>query len=313
MIPFNEIINYKEFINHSDKKYFKMNLKWPNGKKEVNYLPCIKAPFAAVDFWINYLNLTDLKYLYNFTKVGFCSRPEVFADVFGFYKFYSVERWIPLEFKRTELPVFDINDDDFIKHKTIELKPDNLQMMYNNGFAPALIHISNMGVEQINGMINQTQLYKSWQNIATSYTRAVVLKLSINLRKFNNIDMYIKKKISFDLYQNFDLLNKKILGLHFIQKEFKNKLIPTVQYNKSKFNDFVSKKLKNDKLRFNTKWEHFDTKQHMILIEWLLKQSTKWKLNDDSLHELFLYFKKRFRKEILREKCFKYGIEFFPK
>ena len=64
-------------------------------------------------------------------------------------------RYQPKISKPTNLPVFDKNKKKFIKHKKIEVNINNCKIMYNNGFAPRVIHPGNLGCETINGRIKQ--------------------------------------------------------------------------------------------------------------------------------------------------------------
>ena len=66
---------------------------------------------------------------------------------------YVYIRYQVLLDKKKEKPIFDENCKVFKDHMKIETDYDNCQIMYNNGFAPPVIHCSNTGVESINGQI----------------------------------------------------------------------------------------------------------------------------------------------------------------
>ena len=63
-------------------------------KKIINYLPTIKAPNSTVIYWRNILRLHDNKSIESFNKLGYSSTNEIMADLTGFYKFFTKERFV---------------------------------------------------------------------------------------------------------------------------------------------------------------------------------------------------------------------------
>lgn len=49
----------------------------------------------------------------------------------------------------------DETDANVKRYKKIELDTEHIQIMFNNGYAPPLIHKGNLGVEHINGIIKE--------------------------------------------------------------------------------------------------------------------------------------------------------------
>lgn len=75
---------------------FKQILVWKNGNTETNWLPKLKAPTSAVQFWINHLKLKDNKYIESFQEGGYSSVQELIAEMIGYYNFYTVPRYFDI-------------------------------------------------------------------------------------------------------------------------------------------------------------------------------------------------------------------------
>ena len=71
-----------------------------------------------------------------------------------YYHFINIlYRYQALCDKPKNQPVFNAQSDEYKKHVKIECDYENCSYLYNNGFAPPLIHCGNLGVEQVNSMI----------------------------------------------------------------------------------------------------------------------------------------------------------------
>ena len=72
---------------------FKQILKWKNGVKVTNYLPLMLAPTSTIFFWVKQLKLSDNPYITSFKHLGYSSVHHIMADLNGFYKFYTQQRF----------------------------------------------------------------------------------------------------------------------------------------------------------------------------------------------------------------------------
>ena len=51
--------------------------------------------------------------------------------------------------------MFDFNSDKIQKHMNVECNPEHIEIMWNNGYAPKVIHSGSLGVESVNSMIKK--------------------------------------------------------------------------------------------------------------------------------------------------------------
>ena len=94
MISIKDIINNKPPNDDEKIKKFCQEIQWPNGCKEINWLPKIKAPISSIQFWINFCCLNDNEFINSFKNHGYCSIEELQSEIGGYYKFYTTERFV---------------------------------------------------------------------------------------------------------------------------------------------------------------------------------------------------------------------------
>ncbi len=64
-----------------------------------------------------------------------------------------------LDEKKDKKPVFDIHDPKYISRVNIECNPNNTPILWNNGYAPALIHSGSLSIEAQNSYMNQLRFF----------------------------------------------------------------------------------------------------------------------------------------------------------
>ncbi len=57
--------------------------------------------------------------------------------------------------KKDNKPVFDIHASNYISRVNIECNRNNTPILFNNGYAPALIHSGSLSIEAQNSYMNQ--------------------------------------------------------------------------------------------------------------------------------------------------------------
>lgn len=147
------------------------------------------------------------------------------------------------------------------------------------------------------------------QSLKLAYSRAVLLYLSINICKFHYWSDHFKN-ISRNLYNHFNNIINNLLNLTNLQKQYKNKLVPAIKYNKNDLFDYVLQKIRKDELKFKYKWNKFGCSENMKLLDYLIKQKDDWILNEKTLNDIFVYFDNKYHKKILQTKCFQFGMEY---
>ena len=90
----------------------------------------------------------------------------------------------------------------------------------------------------------------------------------------------------------------------------KNILIPEIKNNQKEFNQIIIDNIKRDKLKFKYDYESFGPYDNLELLQYILEKDDEWVMRSSDLEDLFKHFKGRFKRETLRKKCFKYGVEF---
>ena len=73
---------------------FKQILINSNNKQIINYLPKIKATNSTITYWRNTLKLHDNKSIESYNTLGYSSTEEIIADITGYYKFYTKQRFV---------------------------------------------------------------------------------------------------------------------------------------------------------------------------------------------------------------------------
>ena len=155
----------------------------------------------------------------------------------------------------------------------------------------------------------RAEFHCSWQGLKLAYARSIVLFLAINIIKKNYWNQWIKDTSIF-LWKKLNLIISNLINLEYIM--IKNKLLTNIKVNEDDLQQWVYQNIIKDKLKFKYKWEKFTVNDHFDLITYISKRNKNWVFNRNALNKLFIYFNKRFSKELLRQKVFKLGIDFYP-
>ena len=150
--------SYSDIVNNNietDEKCYTYHIQWPYNKVVRAHYKVVRAPSSIVYFWIKRLHLGDNSDIVNFDDEGYSCLNEIISELTGFYQWYEHERYVqifkkyyknieqilykyrymPLIDRSSNQPIFNIKSRKYLKHKAIEIKPTNTQILFNNGIA----------------------------------------------------------------------------------------------------------------------------------------------------------------------------------
>ena len=168
-------------------------------------------------------------------------------------------------------------------------------------------HINNHFNNHINNHF-RCQFHKSVQSLKLAYSRTTIIFLCINFIKFERWRNWMKKNYK-STYDKFNKITKEVNNLTLIKKKRKH-LVPHINYDQKKIMNIIYQKIINDKLKFKQKHEKWTEVENLSLLQYICNQSKCWILTNKTLHKMWLYFEKRYTKDFLRRKCYKYGIDY---
>ena len=67
--------------------------------------------------------------------------------------------------EKNNKPVFDKEEKIYKAHRQIEIKRENAQILFNNGFCGKRLRAGNLGIEAVNQQINSFNFTKSKQGV----------------------------------------------------------------------------------------------------------------------------------------------------
>ena len=236
-----------------------------------------------------------------------------------------------LQDKPKKKPIFDIKSKDYQNHYKIETNQECCQYLFNAGIAPGKIRSGNLSVEAINSQIKlltifltifftifftifltiyRAYLHHSRQSLILALQRSTIFFISINIKKFYLNSDWIENEVSTKLHQEFEKVISEVSNLYKVKKLFNKHLVPKISMNDEEQRQLFMKEIVKCKLRFKFDYEYFGASETMELLNHLMKQDNNWKLNNDTLREIYNLFDRRFAPKILQHKCLKFGIEF---
>ena len=248
-----------------------------------------------------------------------------------------------LQDKPKNKPIFDIKSKKYQNHYKIETDEECCRYLFNAGIAPGIIRSGTLSVEAINSQIKlltlflpisltlfqnivtnnvqnivtniATNIYRAYlhhsrQSLKLALQRSTIFFLSINIKKFHLNSDWIENEVSTELHQEFEKIISEVLNLYKVKKLYRNTLVPHISMNDEEQRKLFMKEIVKYKLRFKYDYEYFGASESMQLLNYLMQQNNDWKLNNDTLREIYKMFDCRFALSVIQHKCLKFGVEF---
>ena len=167
--------------------------------------------------------------------------------------------------------------------------------------------VGNLSPEWCNQYINSCQFHRSKFSLKLGYIRADIVMMSVNIMKFKYWKHWLMENYN-PVCTEMNKLVQQVTQLQFLNKN--KSLVPEIPQNKSINEAYIQQKVLKHSLRFQYKWHKWGISENEKLLNYLCNKSENWILNEKELNLLYIYFDKKFSKDILQKKCFKYGCDY---
>ena len=224
-------------------------------------------------------------------------------------KIYVKYRFMHLVDKQKNKPVFDKECIEYRKHRELETKRENAQLLFNNGYGGKRIRGGNLGIEAVNAQINSFNFTKSKQGLLRAYSRSTLIFLSVNIKKFKYWSTYLQKNYP-EIYQQLYQIREDLFNLTILNEKENENLIQSIAIDDNELNDSIKKLVKKHNLKFKYQWDYYGECENLELINWLADKPSDFELTETTLKQLTDHFENRFSAKFLRQKCYDYGINF---
>ena len=161
--------------------------------------------------------------------------------------------------------------------------------------------------------IYRCDFHNGWQSVALAFSRTVLMSLCNNFSKFEYWRKDLRKESrtnNLKIYKEYNKVKNDVINMKYINKKYVHHLIRKIEVDEDKLFDLVLQKIRENKLKFQYKWEPYHAGDQYALMEYIYTRPSGWVLNEKTMQILFDKFEGRISKETLREKLFCLGVEY---
>ncbi len=245
----------------------------------------------------------------------------IIFHIFHLFVYYiQYIRFQPLHEKKLGRAILDFkNNQDMMNHYKIEINEKYVKFLYNNGLVSRQIRPGNLGAEAANAYLNSYGWHRSAAGLMLSYIRSDIWFLSVNISKFDYCSPNLQEEYP-KLCSEFEQCTDDLLNLKYYERNTNYHLIYKIPLyvstlgprgkHKKQIDKIIQHRIQIDQLKFEAEWENknWGPSEQLKLLE--ISSKPNWKLNEETLNQLFSIYQGRFTKQKIKEICSMCRIDF---